>query len=65
MNKIIVSNWIAPLYCDLEVYLDNADKIILKYKQIKNLPQTIKSVEGNQYTLITDNNKIIGFKPLV
>lgn len=62
MNKIIVSNWIAPLYCDLEIYLDNADKIVLKYKQTQELPSVIKSVEGNQYSPIVEGEQIIGFQ---
>lgn len=64
MNKIVVSGWASPLYCDLEIYLDNADKIVLTYKQTKSFPDVVKSVEGNNYSLILEGNKIIGFEKI-
>ncbi|RUL56441.1 hypothetical protein EK386_02075 [Lysinibacillus antri] len=64
MNKIIVSSWIAPLYCDLEIYLDNADKIVLKYKQTKCLPDIVQSVEGKRYSVVKTGDEIIGFNQI-
>lgn len=65
MNKIIVSGWAAPLYCTLEMYLNNGDKIVLSYKETKELPKEVKSEEGNRYCPVIEGEQIIGFQQLL
>ncbi|MGE7667416.1 hypothetical protein ACQKMN_17080 [Ureibacillus composti] len=63
MNKVIFSRWCPSTWTKVEMYLDNGDAVLIKGKQLKELPSEVISVEGKKYIAILDGQlEVVGFE---
>lgn len=65
MNNVVFSRWCPSTWTKVEMYLDNGDAVIIKGKQLNNLPNEVISVEGKKYLAILDKKlEVIGFEKI-